>query len=245
MKTIIVDNEQEAISSLSIILKRYCSNIQIVGSANSVKKAVDLINSEMPDLIFLDVEMNNETGFDLLKHFPYPTFDVVFTTAYEKYAIQAIKASCFDFLLKPINFEELIDTVDRMRSKIKFKQSDQINNLLYNVHHDNVTQKKLAVPNNEKLEFINVNDIICLKADTKYTHIYVVGKIQLLSSKNIGEYEDILDAPCFQRIHRSWIINVNYLESFDRSTLEVFMTDGIICEVSTRKKEEFFKTFLK
>jgi two-component system LytT family response regulator len=245
MNAIIVDNEKSCINSLQILLRKYCAHVNVIETASSVIEAKMKIQSLKPELIFLDVELNNETGFDLIKNFPESNFEIIFTTAYEKYALQAIKSSCFDFLLKPINIEELTETIRKLDFKKNNQKIERTSTLIHNLSHADIYKKKLAIPNFEKLQFIEIKDIICLQADAKYTYIYVNDKTKLLSTKNLGEYEELLDSPNFFRCHKSWIINVNHMQSFDKSMLQIELTNGIQAEVSTRKKEEFLKLFLK
>lgn len=245
MKAVIIDNEIECIDSLNLLVNQYCPAINIVGKATKIIDAVALINTLHPDIIFLDVEMDDELGFDLLKFYPNPKFEIVFTTAYEKYAIMAIKSSCFDYLLKPINILELQETVSRISTKINFNNSNQINTLLHNIHQQNLLNKKLAIPGYDKLNFLNINDIVALEADSRYTFIYTSDGNKILSSKNLGEYEDLLESPYFFRCHKSYIINTFHIKSFDKSSLEITLTNNIKAEVSTRKKDEFLKLFIK
>jgi two-component system LytT family response regulator len=245
MNCVIVDDENSCIQALSGIIKQYCPQLTILGTANNITDAVKLINKEHPQVVFLDVEINNEMGFDLFKFFSAPDFEVVFTTAHEKYALKAIKSSCYDFLLKPIAVAELVSVVSKLESEKKHSGIGNVNVLLDNLNSKDHQLKKIAIPSNDGYTFINVNDIISLEADGKYTKITAKGGINSLSTKNIGEFEEMLDAAAFFRTHKSWIINLDHVKKFMKADSRVQMSNDVIADVSTRKKDDFLKLFSK
>lgn len=244
MKTIIVDDDPNCILALHGILSKYCSQVQVCATCNGIQDAVNNIQKFQPDFIFLDVELQNETGFDLFKHFPSPTFEVVFTTAHSKYAIKAIKSSCFDYLLKPIDIDELTRTIERLFEQKKRELPAQlIENLIENFNHINSGVQKIAIPSNEGFRFISTQDIVCLEADAKYTTVYTNNQQRIVSSKNIGEYEELLDTKLFFRLHKSWMINLNHVERYNKNDSQVLMTNGMLVDLSTRKKDDFMRLF--
>lgn len=245
MNCVIVDDENSCIQALSGIIKQYCPQLTVLGIANNIADAVKLINSTHPQVVFLDVEINNEMGFDLFKFFSVPDFEVVFTTAHEKYALKAIKSSCYDFLLKPIVIPELVSVVSKLEKEKKHSGAGNVNVLLDNINAKDHQLQKIAIPSNDGYTFINVGEIISLEADGKYTKITAKGGINSLSTKNIGEFEEMLDPSVFFRTHKSWIINLDHVKKFMKADSRVQMSNDVIADVSTRKKDDFLKLFSK
>ncbi|MFI5202947.1 MAG: LytR/AlgR family response regulator transcription factor [Flavobacteriales bacterium] len=245
MNCIIVDDDNDCIKALSGILKSYCPQVTIAGTATSIAEAVSLINTAAPDVVFLDVEIHDETGFDLFTYFTAPTFEVVFTTAHEKYALRAIKASCFDFLLKPVIIQEVVNVLAKLEKEKQKVSADKVNVLIDNITTDKTSQRKIAIPSSDGYVFLNTNDIICLEADGKYTKITASTGSLPLSTRNIGEFEEILDPALFFRTHKSWIINVGCVKKFLKTENQVLLSNDMLADVSTRKKEEFLRLFSK
>lgn len=245
MNCVLIDDEQGCIDTLSGVLKQFCPQVNILGSARSIAEAVKLINLTGPQLVFLDVEINSETGFDLFNYFPDPRFEVVFTTAHEKYALKAIKSSCYDFLLKPIVIQEVTAVISRLEKEKRRTGEKNVGVLLDNLKAKDQQLQKIAIPSSEGYTFIDVKEIISLEADGKYTRITAAGGISSLSTKNIGEFEEMLDADIFFRTHKSWIINLNYVKKFLKGDSRVIMSNDVAADVSTRKKDDFLKLFEK
>jgi two-component system, LytTR family, response regulator len=245
MNSIIVDDDNSCIDTLEAILKVYCPQFEILGTANTLTEAVKLINSKQPDLVFLDVEIGNESGFDLFKYFSSPKFKVVFTTAHEKYALKAIKSSCYDFLLKPIVIQEVVNMVSKLEGEKNIRPAESMNVLLDNLKSENNVLQKIAIPSVDGYAFININDIISLEADGKYTRIETTGGVKSLSTKNIGEFEELLDQDLFFRTHKSWIVNLNHVKKFLKNDSKVLLSNEKTADVSSRKKDEFLKLFNK
>lgn len=247
MKCIIVDDDLNCIKALNGIIKDYIPSLEILGTAQNIKDAVQLINSTDIDLVFLDVEIQHEMGFDLFKFIPKPKFEVVFTTAHEKYALKAIKSSCFDFLLKPIETEELIATIQRLSEEIDAKKhtGERASVLLDNIENSGKKVEKIAITNKDGLSILNTEEIMYLEGDAKYTTLHLLNGERYVSSKNIGEFEDLLDSEKFFRCHRSWMINLKYVVRFLKFDYQVELVNKKLIDVSTRKKEEFLKLFNK
>ncbi|MBA3681449.1 MAG: response regulator transcription factor [Bacteroidetes bacterium] len=245
MNSIVVDDDDDCITALSGIIKNYCPKLNILGTANNIVDAVKLINATRPQLVFLDVEIGEEMGFDLFQYFPSPEFEVIFTTAHEKYALKAIKSSCYDFLLKPVNIQELVTVVSKLEQEKKADSKQNVNVLLDNLKAKDNSLKKIAIPSNEGYAFIDVTDIISLEADGKYTKINAEKGLRSLSTKNIGEFEELLDPALFFRTHKSWIVNLNHIRKFLKNESQVLLSNDTLADVSSRKKEEFLKLFDK
>lgn len=247
IKAVIIDDIQKSRALLLQLLHQNCSNVEVVGMAASADEGHFLILDKQPQLVFLDVEMPNGTGFDLLERFGTPSFEVIFTTAHDRYALQAIKFCALDYLLKPIDIEELVVAVDKMEQKIQSAPQQQnyaylIENLKNNNHQDH----KIGIPTQDGLEFIKVNNILYCTADRSYTFIYLKNKKSMLATRKIKEFENLLSTYEFFRVHRSHLINLNYIEKYYKGTGGyVVMSDGKALDVARRKKEEFLERLSK
>lgn len=244
MNCILVDDDPDGTRLLSGILKTYCPQIKITGTASSIADAVKLINASSPDLVFLDIEIHNELGFDLFKYFSSPAFEVVFTTAHEKYALKAIKSSCYDFLLKPVDIGEVVNVVSKLEKETQRRSEKNLDVLLDNLKSKDQGLKKIAIPSVEGYSFIDVDEIISLEADGKYTKIRSAG-FKSTSTKNIGEFEELLQSEHFFRTHKSWIINLKHVKKYLRNDNQVLLSDDTLADVSSRKKDAFLGLFGK
>jgi two-component system LytT family response regulator len=243
MKCVIIDDDLGCIEALNGIISNYCPQLDMVGSANTIDEGVRLINAMKPQLVFLDVEIHDRLGFDLFRFFPKPDFEVVFTTAHEKYALKAIKSSCYDYLLKPILIEELVNVVTRLESENGIRSSENLNVLLSNLESQERVLHKIAIPSTNGYSFVQIDDIVLMEGDGKYTKINTVSGQKYLSTKNIGEFESLLPSDHFFRTHKSWLVNLHYLLNYDKGSSRLYLQGDLIAEVSLRKKEEFMKLF--
>jgi two-component system LytT family response regulator len=241
LKTIIVDDEPDAVDFISSIIGEYCPSLEVVGKAHNVNEGVPCIKEKKPDLVFLDVEMPNGTGFDLLAHFPGKDFDVVFITAFNHYAIKAIKFSAVDYILKPININEFIEAVNRVIQKRSAKSSQSNENLkilLENLKSPLPT--RLAIPTAEGMEYLNPKDIIRIEADRSYSWFFITGNRKILVSKHLKEFQDLLSDRYFFRSHNSHLINLKYVRKYiRREGGYIEMQDGAQIPISRNRKELF------
>jgi two-component system LytT family response regulator len=240
---IIVDDEINGRENLANLIFKFCPDIQITGMASSVDDAIEMIKNRNPELVFLDIEMPFKNGFDLLEMVNPITFDVIFTTAFDHYAVRAIKFSALDYLLKPIDIEELKQSVAKLLQKKAAKESSAKNFelLLSNLKVRNKLQK-IAVPTLDGLVFINIMDIIRCEADDNYTRIFIVNSDALLVSRTLKDYEDMLSGMNFFRIHHANLINLQHVKKYIRGEGGfVVLSDNISVEVSRRRKNEFLK----
>lgn len=249
ISAIIIDDIQKSRGVLLRLLQQYCPQISVIGMAASADEAQFLILDKRPNLIFLDVEMPNGTGFDLLERFSAPDFEVIFTTAHDRYALQAIKFCALDYLLKPIDIEELVIAVQKMEDKIKTKTNSTQKNFSYlieNLKNNNHKAHKIGIPTQEGLLFIKVNDILYCTADRSYTFVHLKNKKRLIATRKIKEFENLLHTHDFFRVHRSSLINLNYIEKYYKgSGGYVVMSDGASIDVARRKKEDFLDRLSK
>ena len=247
MNCIIVDDDNNCIKALNGILNDFVPTVKVVGTANTIAEAVKLIHSNLVDVVFLDIEIQDEVGFDLFKFIPTPKFEVIFTTAHEKYMMRAIKSSCFDYLLKPIEIQELVNSIARLDAKKNQSlfTAQRAEALLNNVSNNVKRVEKLAIPVKDGMQLITVTDIICFEGDAKYTTIYLYNNDKYVSSKNIGEFEELLDPELFFRCHRSWIVNLKHVAKYLKSDGQLILSNNRIIDVSVRKRDEFLKLFYK
>jgi two-component system LytT family response regulator len=241
LKTIIVDDERDAVEFISSIIGEYCSSLEVVGKAYNVIEGVPQIMEKKPDLVFLDVEMPNGTGFDLLSHFPEKDFDVVFITAFNHYAIKAIKFSAVDYILKPINISEFVEAVDRVIKKRSEKPSQS--NESFKILMENLKSAlptRLAIPTAEGMEYLNPKDIIRIEADRSYSWFFITGNRKILVSKHLKEFQDLLSDRYFFRSHNSYLINLKYVRKYiRRDGGYIEMQDGAKIPISRNRKDLF------
>jgi two-component system LytT family response regulator len=247
LKTVIVDDEQDAVEFINSIIGEYCTSLEVVAKANNVVQGVAAITDKKPDLVFLDVEMPNGNGFDLLAQFPEKDFDVIFITAFNHYAIKAIKFSAVDYILKPININEFIEAVNRVVKKRSERQSrgnESIKILLENLKTS--PPSRMAIPTADGMEYLNPREIIRIEADRSYSWFYLTGGRKILVSKHLKEFQELLSDRYFFRSHNSHLINLKYVKKYIRKEGGyIEMTDGAIIPVSRTRKEIFLAHMAK
>jgi two-component system LytT family response regulator len=245
MKSIIIDDEKLVAKNLEILLKRYCPEVSLTGVAHSAGDGERLIREKNPDLVFLDVEMPNGNGFDLLRKFDHIHFGVIFVTAFDHYAIRAIKFSAIDYLLKPIDIDDLVAAVKKAETRLKNKSANpELDNLLYNLAQPGGRLQKISLGTMEGMIFVDIGDILYCKSEGNYTYFFLQNGQTPLVAKQIGAYEELLPEPMFCRVHRQFIINVNKVSKYFKGRGGVVvMSDGKSIDVSARKKEDFLNAY--
>lgn len=234
---LIIDDEPTSAEALQLKIRKASEEIEILKIFNSTKEALSQLNEFSPDVIFLDIEMPEEDGFQFLEHFPKREFEVIITTAHDEYAIKAVRQSVIDFLLKPVSISELKDAIERLKTKLRVKTKEKTSATKLNAQFD-----KIPIPSMRGLQFIKVTDILYLSSDGNYTTIYLNDKQKIVSSKNLGDYESLLDNLHFFRIHHSTIINLSHIKEYLKGEGgSVILTDGSELDVSKRKKKEFLE----
>ncbi|MEO6252398.1 MAG: LytTR family DNA-binding domain-containing protein [Ferruginibacter sp.] len=242
ISTIIIDDETKGRTALSAKILAYCPQIKIIAEASTAEEAILLIQQHKPQLVFLDIEMPRMNGFEMLNAIKEKNFYIIFTTAYDQYAIKAIKYAAFDYLLKPIDIEELKTAVENIELTENNQTKKQVELLQQNIQHQKKQLNKLAIPTLEGLLFFDINDIIHLEANSNYTFIHFSGKPKITASKTLKDFEDILPETIFFRTHHSHLINLNYIKRYIKGDGgQIEMQNGNYVDVSRRKKEEFLK----
>jgi len=248
IKTIIVDDEYNAREFLEKLLNRYFINKFIVlDKCESVDQAVLAIEKHNPDLIFLDIQMPNKNGFELFKEIKNIDFEVIFTTAHSEFAIDAIKCSALDYLLKPINYIDLVATIknyDAKQNKVAHLTKLQV--LLENLETGNSEFNKIAIPTENGFELIKPNSILYCEADGNYCKLHLLNGKSLIVSKTLKHIEELLPKAIFFRIHKTYLVNLNYAVRFNKTNeLLVELNNGQKLPVSVRKKEEFIHAIVQ
>lgn len=242
IKALIIDDEVNGAESLQILLQKYCSNyVCIDGICHSGKDGAEKILKLKPELVFLDIQMPHMNGFELLASLPERDFQVIFTTAFDDYAIQAFKVNAIDYLLKPIDPDDLVQAVKKARSQIRQVGlgNGNMDKLLKQLKQQQFQVKKLAIPNADGVTFVELDDIPRIEADSNYTTIYTSAGKKYIVAKTLKEYEELLEDYNFLRVHSSTLINLKYVEKYIRGDGGfVIMKDGSQVEVSRRKKQE-------
>ena len=234
----IVDDEQASIDLLQWLIGQYCPDISTMKTARSGQEALPLIHSFQPDLIFLDIQMPHQSGFDLLTNIDNWNFEVIFTTAYNEFAIQAIRFSALDYLLKPIDESELKKAIERYKVKRIYAPAGQIlfRNFIQNISQGNREKFKLALADASEIKYVQVDEIIRLQAESNYTHIFLTGNKVFISAKTLKEYDEMLQGQRFLRVHKSHLVNPMHIQAYDRQGI-LQMSDDSKVEVARRKKE--------
>jgi two-component system LytT family response regulator len=248
LRALIVDDEELSRDALKRLLIDYCKNVKVIAEANTVDAALEAIENYQPNLVFLDIEIDEKTGFDLLQIHENIDFEVIFTTAHLKYATRAFKFAAIDYLLKPIDLEELKSAAARAEQKILSKNifKKQLEVFSYNTHQQHYDNPRIAIPTNEGLLFINVSEIILCEADGVYTLFFLKNGDKLLVSKILKEYEELLTEHGFVRVHHSSLINLKEVKKYVRGDGGyVVMTNGANVNVSKRRKEAFLDKISK
>lgn len=247
IKTIIIDDEPSAVNVLTMLLEKKCSDlVEIAGTAVSPVEGKQLIEKLQPDLVILDIEMPGITGVDLVRSFTHPSFQVIFVTAYDAYAVEAFRLSAVDYLLKPVEAHELRQALLKIDENIRRNQHpihaqlQKLEKLLE--QHSGLSEQKIGIGMSDKIQFISISDIIYCEAGGAYTHIYLLPNNKITTSKLLGDFESQLAGHFFFRIHHHYLINLNHIREFQRHDGGyVIMENGQKLEVSQRKRKDFLQ----
>jgi two-component system LytT family response regulator len=243
IKTIIIDDEADGRAALKIAIEKYCPEIEIKALCNSPADGINAIATYHPDLLFLDIQMPQMSGFDLLQHVLPFSFEVIFVSAYEKYAIKAIRFSALDYLLKPIDIDDLVHAVQKAKARMDQKQNSfQYQSVLHNIQMKGGKIDRLAVPSLDGIDFFNTADIVYCQADGSYTKLILTNKEVKTVTRNLKDFENLLTDSDFCRVHNASLINMRHVQKYIKGEGGyVILTNNYHVDVSRRKKEEFIK----
>lgn len=243
LKAVIVEDEKHSRETLKNLLEEFCVNVEIVGLASSVEEAVSTISKLKPDVVFLDIELQTGTGFDVINQLNNIQFEIIFTTAFDQYAIKAVKFSSLDYLLKPIDLEELQNAVEKARKKKNQEvYKKQLETLMLNLKQRKPTLNKICLATSDGFEFIEVNNILYCKAEGSYTKFVLKNKDTILVSKHLKEFENMLLEQDFMRVHNSYLINLKEVKKYIKSDGGyIIMNNNDTVSVSRSKKEDFIR----
>lgn len=245
IRTIIIDDEPSAVNVLTLLLKKKCKeDVAVIATSNSPLEGKALIEQHKPDLVFLDIEMPGMTGVDLLRSFSNPTFRVIFVTAFDAYAVEAFRLSVIDYLLKPLEGEDVVRAVQKIKKDIPKNENqvtEQLRQLEKLLLQNSVsTESRIGIGMMDKIIFVNIPDILYCEATGSYTNVYLHDGKKMMASKLLGEFESQLSNYRFYRIHHSYLINLNRIKEFQRHDGGyVIMENNIQLEVSQRKRKDF------
>ncbi|WP_299680922.1 LytTR family DNA-binding domain-containing protein [uncultured Tenacibaculum sp.] len=241
VKAILVDDELNARENLRYLLGDFCSEVEIVGEASNIDDAVILIEKEIPDLVFLDIEMPEKNGFQIFNEFEEINFQVIFITAYDQYAIKAFQVAAIDYLLKPVEVSLLQNAVKKAKEFINQKKSDTRISVL---KENKKKLKKIAIPYKNDYAIIDTKDIICIQADRMYSIIYTIQNKEYIASKKLNYYENLFENEVsFTRVHRSWIVNTDHVIIYSKRERQLKLSLEKLIPVSKGYKESFEASF--
>jgi two-component system, LytTR family, response regulator len=245
IRSLLIDDEPKNIRILSGLLGTYCPEVEILGHAEDAETGISMIRQHQPDLVFLDIEMPHGNAFELLDNIMPVNFEIIFITAFDDYTLKAFRYSALDYLLKPVSIDELKLAVKKASERLQTKNLNlQLSNLVHNIRRQSPVLQKIALPWKDEIDFVALSDIVRFESKGGYTHVYLSDKRKFLSNKTIKEYEELLPADTFFRIHNAHLINLNCVKKYHRGRGgRVEMPDNVFIEVATRRKDEFLAIF--
>jgi two-component system LytT family response regulator len=238
---LIIDDEADGRDALKLALGKYCPEVKIQGACETAESGIQAIKNLKPDLVFLDIQMPGMSGFDVLKNVSPVTFEVIFVSAHDQYAIKAIKFSALDYLLKPVDVDDLIHALQRVKDRLKNKSNSyQYQSVINNIQIPSEKIKKLAVPSLEGIDLFDTDDIIYCKAEGSYTTLFLKNKQSKVVSRNIKEFENFLVEFGFCRVHNSSLVNLKHVQRYVKGEGGyVVLSEDHHVDISRRKKDEF------
>lgn len=244
LRAIIVDDEQKGIDTLSLLIEMFVKDVKVVATSTDAFGAIELIENYKPEVVFLDINMPEMNGFELLEKISWKDFNLIFTTAHQEFAIRAIKNNAIDYLLKPIDHEDLSLAIERI--KLQLNNSHVTDKFNYNELLGIIQQSqknRLLINSRSGIETIEMNDIVCLESQSNYTKIYLADSRTLLTSKTLKEFENQLCLPelSFMRVHHSFIVNLNRVSKYLKTTDNIVLNDDLQVPVAKSRKDVFFK----
>lgn len=245
IKCVLVDDESNSLEMMEWLLKTYCPQVSIEAMCGSAESGIKAINSFRPDVVFLDIEMPHMNGFDMLEQFERLSFDVVFCTAYDQFAIKAFKYSALNYLLKPVDPEDLKETLRRIEQKRAIPTKEQIDLLMSGIRDSQKpTVQRIALTANDGLIFVSTSDILYCQAESNYTSVVLTNNRKILVSRVLKDIDEALSGPDFYRVHNSFLVNLNHIQKFVRGDGGyVIMNDGKSIGISRSRRQDFMDLF--
>ncbi len=244
IKAVIIDDEKNAVEVLEMQLNQFCQDVTVLATCNGGKEGVKAIKELQPDLVFLDIEMPHINGFDVLEQTKELNYKVIFTTAYDQFAIKAFKFSAIDYLLKPIDIIDLQNAVEKAKKETHAPSLEDKIKSLVEQYYPAKNRQKVALPVGNMLEFFDVDEIIRVESDSNYSHIFLANQKKITLSKTLKDVEENIKGEPFFRVHQSHLINTNHVEKAVKGeNAYVVMKDGTTITVSRNRKEDFFELF--
>jgi two-component system LytT family response regulator len=242
LTTLIIDDELRGRNLLRELLARYCPDVRVLALAENAQQGMEAIRLHQPDFVFLDIKMPTVNGFEMLEQLGQVQFEVVFVTAYNEFAVKAYKYAAFDYLLKPVDPDELVATVERLKAK-KQQASlhDRLALLMKTLEEPKKLPAKLTIHGTDGITILTIAEIIYLEADGPYTVFYLTSRDKLVSSKNLKEYEELLTEHGFFRTHHSYLVNLEHIKKYVRADGYVLLSNGHQVHVSKRRKDDFLQ----
>jgi two-component system, LytTR family, response regulator len=246
IRALLVDDEPGSLMTLKTLLQRYCPDVSVVADTGHPPDVVDLVKKFTPDLVFLDIEMPYANAFDLLDMLQPVSFEVIFVTAFNDYALKAFKYAALDYLLKPLNIDELKGAVERVKKVLNRPPglNDRVKGLLENLNHSSDDPEKISIPTDDGYSLLNLNAIIFIEAVGNYSKIHLENGKKPLIVRSLKEFEELLPTKRFIRVHHSFIINIHHAKRYQKGRGGVVeMTNGVQIEVAVRKRTDFLARF--
>lgn len=246
IKAILVDDETSCTDVLHWQLETYCPSVKVLCECNSPEEAIKKIENLQPDLIFLDIEMPGMNAFEMLNALKPFTFEVIFTTAYNQFAVQAFKEKAIDYLLKPIEKSDLINAVEKVMQKEKTKSSEKMEELLLLFKEQMKASKKVALPTSDGISFLNVDQIVRIEGDSNYSYVFLQSGEKVCITKTLKQIEESLDGQPFYRVHLSHLVNLNHIVKYLKDGGGyLVMSDKTTITVARQRKDGFMEMFSK
>jgi two-component system, LytTR family, response regulator len=240
LRAILVDDELNSLENLQNKLQKYCPTVKILAALQNSEEAVSIVSSQKPDVVFLDIEMPKMNGFRFVEALAEYEGEIIFITAYNQFAIEAMRISAFDYLLKPVSIDDLQNAVNRLQEHTTKHTKERLNILKQSIGEQKSQETKIALPTSEGLEFIVISKIVRIESSANYSRLYLINRQPLLVTKLLKDFEEVLTPYRFFRVHNSHLINLNYISKYIRGEGgHVVMENGDIVDVSRRKKDEF------
>lgn len=245
IRTVVIDDEVKARETIQNMVKTYCPDVEVVGTAGSVSQGIELLGSTRVDLVLLDIKMADGTGFDLLRKLGKVDFLVIFITAFEEFAIRAIKFSALDYILKPLDPDELANAIEKAKKAIRADNiNEKLEALFDNLDTLNTNTKKIVLKTADSVHIVNIADVVRCESEKNYTHFFTVGNEKITVSKTLKEYNELLAEYKFIRVHQSHLINLAHIKRYDKQKGGILtMDDNSTVPVAFRKKDDLMRLF--